>query len=301
MIVYQELETVAKDLGFPLKTLYGLSNNLEKHYHCAYIPKKDGTMRKLSVPDLILKKVQRAIADVILSVYPVSRYACGYVYCSNTRKNALPHVGRKKVLKLDIDGFFDHIKYTQVKNIVFYKEKFSEPVRVLLSMLCYFRDSLPQGAPTSPAITNIILRDFDERVGAFCKENGINYSRYCDDMTFSGDFDAERVILFVKGELKNFGFFLKTGKTAVIPSSKRQCVTGVVVNEKINLPKEYRRAVRAEMYYIKKFGLDSHMRAIGEKDRQKYLLSLKGRVAYVLHMLPGNKEFAEYKNYLSRL
>lgn len=301
MIVYRELETVAKDLGFPLKTLYGLSNNLEKHYHCAHIPKKDGTMRKLSVPDLILKKVQRAIADVILSVYPASRYACGYVYCSNTRKNALPHVGRKKVLKLDIDGFFDHIKYTQVKNAVFYKEKFSEPVRVLLSMLCYFHDSLPQGAPTSPAITNIILRDFDEMVGAFCKENGINYSRYCDDMTFSGDFDAGRVISFVKGELKIFGFFLKTGKTAVIPSSKRQCVTGVVVNEKINLPKEYRRAIRAEMYYIKKFGLDSHMRAIGEKDRQKYLLSLKGRVAYVLHMLPGNKEFAEYKNYLSKL
>ena len=75
----------------------------------------------------------------------------------------------------------------------------------------------------------------------------------------------------------------------------------IAVNEKINLPKEYRRAIRAEMYYIKKFGLDSHMRAIGEKDRRKYILSLKGRVAYVLHMLPGNKEFAEYKNYLSRL
>ena len=71
-------------------------------------------------------------------------------------------------------------------------------------MLCYYKESLPQGAPTSPAITNIIMYDFDERVGEFCAERGIAYTRYCDDMTFSGAFDEREVIDFVKEELDNF-------------------------------------------------------------------------------------------------
>ena len=75
MIVYREYKTLEKDLGFPIKTLFALSNNIDKHYHNAFIPKSDGTKRKLSVPDLILKMVQRSIADNILAYYPVSKYA----------------------------------------------------------------------------------------------------------------------------------------------------------------------------------------------------------------------------------
>ena len=135
MIVYKELDSIERDRGFPARTLDGLSNNLEKHYHNVFIPKSDGSKRKLSVPDLILKKVQRSIADNILAQYPISRYAKAYKVGSSVQKNAQPHVGKKKILKLDIEGFFDHILYSQVKNTVFYKEKFSEPIRVLLTML----------------------------------------------------------------------------------------------------------------------------------------------------------------------
>ena len=143
-------------------------------------------------------------------------------------------------------------------------------MRVLLAMLCYFRESLPQGAPSSPAITNIIMREFDEKVGAFCAERGVEYTRYCDDMTFSGDFEADEIIAFVKGELRAMGLFLKNRKTAYITADKRQVVTGVVVNEKPNLPKEYRRNIRREIYYIKKFGLDEHIKRTGESDGEKY-------------------------------
>ena len=247
MIVYKELASIEQDLGFPAKTLYALSNNVEKHYHTVLIPKRDGSKRKLSVPDLILKMVQRSIADVILTQYPVSKYACAYKYGSNVQQNARPHVRKKKILKLDIDGFFDHILYSQVKNIVFFEEKYAPPIRTLLTMLCYYRESLPQGAPTSPAITNIIMYDFDETVGAFCRGKGIAYTRYCDDMTFSGSFDENEVIVFVKEELQKLGLFLKTRKTAVIPATKRQTVTGIVVNEKINISKEYKKKIRQEM------------------------------------------------------
>ena len=124
MIVYQELSSIEKDLGFPAKTLYGLSNCLDQHYHTVYIPKSDGSLRKLSVPDLILKRVQRSIADNILTQYPVSRYAKAYKPGSSVQQNARPHVGKEKILKLDIEGFFDHILYSQVKNVVFYPEKY---------------------------------------------------------------------------------------------------------------------------------------------------------------------------------
>lgn len=249
MIVYREYKTLEKELGFPIKTLFALSNNIDKHYHNAFIPKSDWTRRKLSVPDLILKSVQRSIVDNILARYPISEYAKAYAYGSNVQKNALPHVGKKKILKLDIEGFFDNIIYSRVKDTVFYKEKFSEQIRILLSMLCYYRDSLPQGAPTSPAITNIIMYDFDEKIGAYCEAHGISFTRYCDDMTFSGnDFDEKAVIELVKQELKTMGLFLKNRKTVVIPDSKRQTVTGIVVNEKLNLTKEYKKRIRQEIY-----------------------------------------------------
>ncbi len=303
MIVYREMQSIETDLGFPAKTLYGLSNHLHKHYHKAFIPKRDGTKRKLSVPDTILKQVQKAIAERILAYYPISRYATAYRAGYNVQKNALLHVGKKKILKLDIEGFFDHITYARVKNIVFYKEKFSEPIRILLSMLCYYRDALPQGAPSSPAITNIIMYRFDEAVGEFCNARGVIYTRYCDDMTFSGsdDFNQGEVIALVKAELKKLGLYLKNRKTVVVPATKRQTVTGIVVNEKLNLTKQYKRQIRQEVYFIRKFGIESHLAQIGETDGQKYCNSLKGRIAYVLQTTPQNGEFQDYKKFAQNL
>ena len=298
MIVYKELSSIEKDLGFPIKTLYGLSNNLEKHYHNVFIPKSDGTKRKLSVPDLILKNVQRSIVDNILAYYPISKYATAYKVGSSVQKNARPHINKKKILKLDIEGFFDNIIYSRVKDVVFYEDKFSEPIRILLTMLCYYRESLPQGAPTSPAITNIIMYDFDERIGAYCSERGIAYTRYCDDMTFSGEFDEREIITLVREELRKLGLFLKNRKTALINNSKRQTVTGIVVNEKINITKEYKKKIRQEIYYIEKFGLENHAKNQGITDVNGYLVSLQGRIAFVIQTCPEDCEFKRYRDIL---
>ena len=301
MKTYDVLDSLEQDLGFSAKTLYGLSNNLDKHYRNTFIPKHDGSKRKLSIPDLILKRVQRSIADNILADYPISRYAMAYTKGSSVQKNASLHVGKQKILKLDIDGFFDHITYSRVKDCVFCKENYSEPIRILLTMLCYYKESLPQGAPTSPAITNIIMYDFDEKIGKYCGENNISYSRYCDDITFSGDFNEKAVIFVVKDELRKLGLFLKSRKTAVIPNTKRQTVTGIVVNEKIGLTKEYKNKIRQEIYYIKKYGIDGHLSKIGEPNKQHYLNSLKGRVAFVLQTVPDDEEFLGYKEFLKNM
>ena len=165
-------------------------------------------------------------------------------------------------------------------------------------MLCYNREALPQGAPSSPIITNIIMRDFDEKVGKFCDERNISYTRYCDDMTFSGDFDENQIIEFVKAELFEYGYLLNSKKTTVVSSSGRQIVTGVVVNEKVTVPAEYKSKIRQEVYFCKKFGVENHLQHINyEGDAKAYLRSLLGRVSFVLQTEPGEQEFLEYKTY----
>ena len=299
MIVYTEFRSIEQDLGIPIKTLFSVSNSLSSHYKRVKIPKKNGSFRELSVPDAILKKIQSAIANKILAYEPISQYAQAYKPGASVQRNAAHHVGKKKILKLDIKHFFDSILYSTVKDKCFPAERFSEPIRILLSMLCYNREALPQGAPSSPIITNIIMRDFDEKVGRFCEEKNVSYTRYCDDMTFSGDFDEKPIIEFVKAELFEHGYLLNNKKTVVISSSGRQIVTGVVVNEKVTVPAEYKSKIRQEVYFCKKFGVENHLCHINyDGDAKAYLRSLLGRVSFVLQTEPGEQEFLEYKTYL---
>ena len=302
MIVYKELSSIERELEIPVKTLYSVSNNIGRHYHSVRIPQRDGGERELSVPDEILKKIQRKILYKLLAYEPVSRYATGYKYGSSVQRNARRHVGKAKILKLDIKNFFDSIRYSTVKERAFPEYKYSEQIRVLLTMLCYQKDALPQGAPTSPTITNIIMRDFDEIVGDRCREMGVTYSRYCDDMTFSGEnFDSDVIKSFVSAELRGMCLFLNEKKTAVITSDKRQTVTGIVVNQKTNVPTEYKRKIRQEIYFCKKFGVEEHLkRTDSGLTPEKYLQSLQGHIAFVLQTC-ADKEFYSYKKYVIEL
>lgn len=296
MIVYRELSTLSRDLGIPTKTLYAVSNALDRHYRLVKIPKKDGTDRTLSIPDEILKKIQRAISEQLLSREPISRYATAYRPACGISKNALPHVGKAKLLKLDILHFFDSILYSEVKECVFPADRYSESNRILLSMLCYYRDSLPQGAPSSPAITNIIMREFDETVGAWCAERKITYTRYCDDMSFSGDFDEKEVIEYIAARLKERGFTLNRRKTVVKTNAQQQTVTGIVVNQKPNLSSKYKREIRQAVFYCTKFGVREHQKQIGNTQSPvAYLQVLLGKINYVLQICPNDTNFAAYR------
>lgn len=153
MIIYRELSSLEQDLGISAKIMYAVSNNLSKHYHAVKLPKKNGGYRELSVPDPLLKSIQKQITDTLLVHMPVSQYATAYCYGSSTLRNAKHHIGKRVVLKLDILHFFDSIRYSTVKDVAFPSKIYSEPLRILLTMLCYYKDVLPQGAPSSPAIT----------------------------------------------------------------------------------------------------------------------------------------------------
>ncbi len=299
MIVYRELSSLEKDLGVSAKALYTLSNQKHQHYRMVKIPKGSGEFRELCVPDDFLKAVQSKIAENLLAREEISPYATAYRMGGSTLVNALPHVGNPMVMKLDIRQFFDHCIYPVVKEKAFPAERYSEANRVLLTLLCVHKDALPQGAPTSPAISNIILRDFDNAVGAWCAERQISYTRYCDDMTFSGEFNPQDVRTVVKSELRKLGLFLNDKKTVVLRSGQRKSVTGIVVNEKPNVSATYRRKLRQELYYCQKYGIDDHIQKSGVTiSKDTYIAKLLGRANYVLSVDPENQEMHCYRNWL---
>lgn len=299
MIVYRELSSLARDLNIPVRTLYRVSNDLSRHYRRVQLPKKSGGFRTLSVPDEVLKTIQRRIAEVLLSHMPVSGYATAYRFGSSTLGNASPHTGKALVLKLDILHFFDSIRYRDVKDAAFPAEIYGEPLRILLAMLCYYQDALPQGAPSSPAITNILLYAFDEYVGAWCRQRQIAYTRYCDDLTFSGDFDPAQVIDLVRLELGKMGLLLNGQKTRLQRPGQQQTVTGLVVNERPRVSAAYRRRLRQELYYCRKFGIQSHLQKTGIKlSEEAYRQRLLGKVNYVLQTDPNSADMQEARKWL---
>lgn len=148
-IVYQEGPSLARDLGLPLRTLYAASNRIPAHYHRAEVPKRDGGVRVLRVPDPVLKDIQRRIARVLLSGMPVSPHATAYRYGAGVVENARRHVGRPELLKLDILHFFDSIRYIQVKEAAFPAEIYAEPQEQCLRRLLGRVDFWLQAQPDS--------------------------------------------------------------------------------------------------------------------------------------------------------
>lgn len=301
MDTYQEFSSLVKALGISGQALYSASNSIHKHYHPVKIPKSNGEYRQLYVPDDFLKMIQRRINDRLLSKENISVYATAYREGGSTVANATPHVGKHTMLKLDIRHFFDHLIYPVVKDKVFPVEKYSESNRILLSLLCIYMDALPQGAPTSPTISNIVMKDIDNTIGNWCQQQNIAYTRYCDDMTFSGDFEAGPVIAFVKAELRKMGLFLNTKKTVVVKEGQKHSVTGIIVNDRLSISAEYKKRIRQEMYYCMKYGIRSHLEMNGYKEAESiYLNKLLGRVNYVLSVEPDNFKMKEYKNWLQK-
>ena len=299
MVVYRELSSLCHDLGYSARALYAASNSVLKHYHKVSIPKSNGGMRELHVPDKYLKSIQKSIARNLLATEEISVYATAYREGGSTIRNASPHIGAPMIMKCDISKFFDHITFAMVRKKVFPEAKYSAANSILLSALCVYTDTVPQGAPTSPAISNIILKDFDNRVGRWCAERNITFTRYCDDMTFSGEFNATEVQEFVNKELFKEGFFLNSKKTVVLHDGQRKSVTSLVVNEKLSVPKSYKKEIRQVIYYCKKYGVEEHLRQRGlSESPEVYINVILGRINYILSVERENAEMRNYKSWL---
>ena len=274
-----------KQLAF----LYALSNHREDYYQEGFLPKKNGGLRKLMIPQGPLKLVQKNILHHVLEQIPVSSYA--YAYCRGRKlsQNGALHQGGKYLLKLDIRDFFENISYLDVYKRAFPAELFPPGLRGLFTSLCCYRNTLPQGAPSSPYISNLVMKEFDQKIGGFCEMHRIVYSRYCDDLAFTGDFRKEIVMDEVARSLFALGMELNRKKTGFYGKGKAHIVTGAVVNEKIQAPKKYRRDLRQECYYFLRFG---------ETKGGGSLSRLLGKVNYVLELNPRDSYFQNMKKQL---
>lgn len=297
-IIYNQ-EHLCLLLGYREEYVFAASNSPEFFYRSYEISKKNGGFRMISEPLPSLKEIQRWILDNILTQIDVSVYAKAYIKKKSIKDNARFHKRQKIVLSLDVEKFFDSITSDKIYEL-FLNFGYEKDVVVMLTNLCCLDGCLPQGAPTSPMLSNIILKDFDNTVAKFTKKKKIRYTRYADDMTFSGDFNAGEVISFVKSKLYELGLRLNEEKTRTRKSWQSQEVTGIVVNQKMQLPKSVRKKIRQEVYYIKKFGLESHMQYCGI-DKNNYLPHLKGKIQYGLFINPKDYELQGYLDYLMKM
>lgn len=276
-----------------------VSKYSEAYYKYYEIRKKNGGKRIIQEPLPNLKDIQYWILNNILNYVEVSPYAKAYRKHIGLKENLKFHKNQKKVLTLDIENFFPSIKSSLVKKI-FLINGYSEIVSEYLAKLCCLKESLPQGAPTSPYISNIVMKDIDDEIGAFCVKNNIRYTRYSDDLTFSGDFDEKIVLKMVTILMKSIGFKLNNEKTQVMLSSERQYVTGIIVNNKIQLSKEDRRNIRQTLFFIKKYGFDDHVMKIGINKRN-YLNYLIGKVGFGIYLNSSDIELKGYMELLKKI
>lgn len=259
-------------------------------YKTFSIPKKSGKPRIISAPASGLKMIQECLNIIFQAFYTPNEYACGFVPNRNVSDGAKKHTNQPYVYNIDLKDFFDTITFPRVKAVLalppFDLKDAREPIAYTIACLCCntkevtvidangqetkeVRNCLPQGAPTSPILTNMVCRTLDRRLAGLAKRYNARYSRYADDITFSciynifkkdSDFIKE-LYRIVEEDQK---LHINAAKTRLQTAGQRQEVTGLIVNQKVNVTKEYVKQVRQWLYYWEHYGL---ARA------QKYFLS----------------------------
>lgn len=255
----------------------------------------------------------------------MSGNATAFVPNSSHIINAKRHIGATWILKLDITQFFESISERQVYK-VFYRLGYRKQVAFFLTRLCTrvlpassdrrfqrgikrwqtgrphkFLNGrvvghLPQGAPTSPMLANLVCLGLDADLLKIASRENLTYTRYADDMVFSGDIidrgAAIRISREVSASIGRYGFGINAQKTNIAKNGGRKIVTGLSIDgDVLRVPRTYKDKIRQELHYLKKFGLQSHCDRIGQKSHLSYLLRLAGRIRYVASVEPvvGNE------------
>lgn len=243
------------------------------HYHSFTLPKKTGGERLISAPMPRLKRAQYWVLDNILAKVPAHDAAHGFLAGRSIVSNAAPHAGHDVVINLDVKDFFPSIAFGRIKG-VFHHLGYGEAMATLLALLCSENRAqawqvdgeklfvggkarervLPQGAPTSPMLTNLLCRRLDRRLLGLARQLGFVYTRYADDLTFSASGEAARdnvgrLLSRVRWILRDEGFTPHPDKERVMRKGRRQEVTGLVVNtDKPSVSRETRRRLRAALH-----------------------------------------------------
>lgn len=270
---FQDLNTrkdVSKILGIKDGSLryflYGVGT--ENLYHEIEIRKKNGGTRKICVPNDKLKNIQKKLLPILEEMYRKKPAAYGFIKNRSNVLNAQNHCKRGLILNIDLKDFFDQIHFGRVFGLL-KKEPYcigNEAAKVIAQLVCY-KGKLPQGAPTSPIISNMICSPLDTQLTRLAKNYKLVYTRYADDITFSthrSKFPTEIVNIVenkieigssLREILDENSFVVNDEKVYLKSKNERQEVTGLVVNRFVNLKKEYVRDIRAILHNCKTDGV----------------------------------------------
>ena len=246
---------LAIDLGVSPQLVYRIISNKKHYYRTFKILKKNGGWREVSSPRTYLKVIQRYISTHLFSRLRIHDSVHSYRDGRSNITNAKEHIGQKFVLNIDLKDYFLNISSRKIVSVL-RDNGFSKYGSILIASLCTLDGVLPQGAPTSPLISNTVLFKIDGSMYRYCKKRNLNYTRYSDDITISGNSKElvikakKRLIAMVEGA----NFKVNYKKTRLMPYSKQQLVTGVVVNEKPTPPRKLMRNIRAKFHEADKDG-----------------------------------------------
>lgn len=292
------------------RRLYDICNRQIAFYDIYKIPKKSKGYRTICSAKSELALYQKYILNNILNSISPDCHAMAYRKGVSVKDTAREHIGKEIVVKIDIKDFFHSVTEKMVYKVFDRNTSYDKSLKMLFTRLCTVDNHLPQGACTSPALANLAFKSIDEEISELCNKQRISYTRYSDDMYFSGQgFNPYELIYSVKGILYRNKFSANDEKTRIYYQGVQQSVLGVCVNNKLQMPKEYRKHIRQEMYYIKKYGLKDHVLHLPNKGeyidklgrvlKVEYLRRLYSRIQYVLFINPNDKEMLKYKNELS--
>jgi RNA-directed DNA polymerase len=234
----------------------------EEKYKTFEIPKKSGGMRQIASPSRPIKIIQGRLNEVLRNVYDPKPVAYGFIRKRDIVKNARRHQKKNWVLNIDLEDFFPSINFGRVRGMFMGKPyKLPAPVATILAQICCHKNELPQGAPTSPIISNMICAKLDSQLQDLAWKNKSFYTRYADDITFSTtllEFPVEIASVdfafdvTLGHELQRIinenGFNINPKKTRAFPRHKRQEVTGLTVNKSPNVRRKYIMQIRAMLH-----------------------------------------------------
>lgn len=320
------------DVDYELLVYYLYKIPDENRYRVFHIKKRrsSASTRTISAPAKSLKIIQSKLAQVLASVYIPKATVHGFCRGRSILTNANRHVNQKYVLNIDLSNFFPSINFGRVRGMFMaVPYKLDEKVATVLAQICCFNNELPQGAPTSPIISNMICAKMDSQLRLLAQRNRCTYTRYADDLTFSTSapkFSAQLAIIVVddKGNYLQLGDQLKTiiesngfeinhEKVRLQTRTHRQEVTGLVTNQFPNVRRHYIRQVRAMLHAWEKYGIEKaeeeHINKYRRQDRSpykdtpKYKLSFKnillGKIGFI-GAIRGKNDFI-YINLLNKL
>lgn len=273
------LKHLSHRLGIPLYQLKKNALNAENSYKFEKELKKSGKgYREISKPGYHLKTIQKTIHKLLLELKVSECAHCGIKKRSNLT-NASNHCNKKWVYSLDFENFFPNISHHRVYGLFFKELKCAPKVSSLLTRLCTVRGQVPQGAPTSTDLANLVCRNMDRRIIALASKYQLEYTRHNDDLNFSGGKITERFKRIVKDLVKASGFILNENKECCAANHEAQSVVGLRVNrKKPQVDRETKREWRKRKYRFEKFGSELFPEG---KTYEKEMSTIKGQQSYI--------------------